>query len=99
MEEWLMATENAKRMHTDDASNARDWDAFDRLPDPECVVYWPDRAADPTHGGQDHHAEAIAFCDAFPDNKVKNTWTTLSSPPRGLRPLSLAARSLKGVRQ
>jgi hypothetical protein len=39
MEEWLMATENAKRMHTDDASNARDWDAFDRLRDPECVVY------------------------------------------------------------
>ena len=30
------------------------------------------READPTRGGQDHRAEAIAFCDAFPDNKVKN---------------------------
>jgi len=72
-EEWLMATDNAKRMQqTDDAWNARDWDAFDRLHDPECVVYWPGREAEPTHGGQDHRAEAIAFCDAFPDNKVKN---------------------------
>jgi hypothetical protein len=68
-----MATDNAKRMQqTDDAWNGRDWDAFDRLHDPECVVYWPGREADPTHGGQDHRAEAIAFCDAFPDNKVKN---------------------------
>jgi hypothetical protein len=26
----------------------------------------------PTRGGEDHRAEAIAFCDAFPNNKVKN---------------------------
>jgi hypothetical protein len=68
-----MTTDNAQRMlQTDDAWNARDWDAFDRLHDPECVVYWPGREADPTHGGEDHRAEAIAFCNAFPDNRVKN---------------------------
>lgn len=73
MKVWGMSTENAERMQqTDDAWNGRDWDAFDMLHDPECVVYWPGREADPTHGGQDHRAEAIAFCDAFPDNKVKN---------------------------
>ena len=34
-----MATDNAKRMQqTDDAWNGRDWDAFDRLHDPECIV-------------------------------------------------------------
>jgi hypothetical protein len=72
-ESAAMSTENAERMQqTDDAWNGRDWDAFDLLHDPECVVYWPGREADPTRGGQDHRAEAIAFCDAFPDNKVKN---------------------------
>ena len=33
MEEWLMATENAKRMQqTDDAWNGRDWDAVRPAP-------------------------------------------------------------------
>ena len=65
--------ENTERMQqTDNAWNGRDWDAFDRLHDPDCVVYWPGKDADPTRGGHDHRAEAIVFCDAFPDNKVKN---------------------------
>ena len=73
MKVGLVSPENTERMQqTDDAWNGRDWDAFDMLHDPECVVYWPGREADPTRGGQDHRAEAIAFCDAFPDNKVKN---------------------------
>jgi len=68
-----MATENAERMQQiDDAWNSRDWESFDRLHDPDCVVYWPGRETEPTRGGPDHRAEAIAFCDAFPDNQVKN---------------------------
>ena len=68
-----MATDNAERMQqTDDAWNGRDWDRFDELHDPECTVYWPGAEDTPTRGGDDHRAEAQAFCAAFPDNKVKN---------------------------
>jgi len=68
-----VTTDNAKRMQrVDEAWNGRDWDAFDALHDPECVVHWPGREADPTHGGPDHRAESIAFCAAFPDNRVHN---------------------------
>jgi hypothetical protein len=65
--------DNTTRMQqTDDAWNGRDWDAFDRLHDPECIVFWPGREREPTRGGHDHRAEAVAFCDAFPDNRVEN---------------------------
>ena len=68
-----MATDNAERMQRiDDAWNSRDWDTFDQLHHPDCVVYWPGREDQPTRGGQPHREEAIAFCDAFPDNRVKN---------------------------
>jgi len=68
-----MHSENAKRMQQiDDAWNGRDWETFDRLHHPDCVVYWPGREDQPTRGGQAHREEAIAFCDAFPDNRVKN---------------------------
>jgi hypothetical protein len=64
---------NAERMQmTDDAWNSRDWDSFDSLHDPQCVVYWPGREASPTHGGDDHRTESQRFCAAFPDNRVKN---------------------------
>lgn len=56
----------------DDSWNTRDWDRFMSLHDPDTVVYWPGLDASPTHGGHDHRAEAEAFCDAFPDNKVNN---------------------------
>jgi hypothetical protein len=56
----------------DDSWNTRDWDKFMALHDPGTVVYWPGLDATPTQGGHDHRAEAEAFCDAFPDNKVNN---------------------------
>jgi hypothetical protein len=56
----------------DDSWNARDWETFESLHDPGCVVYWPGLEATPTRGVRDHHAEAAAFCEAFPDNKVDN---------------------------
>lgn len=56
----------------DDAWNARDWATFEARHDADVVVYWPGRDATPTRGVPDHLAEAMAFCDAFPDNKVHN---------------------------
>ncbi len=36
--------DSTERMRqTDNAWNTHDWDAFDRLHDPDCVVYWPGR--------------------------------------------------------
>jgi hypothetical protein len=68
-----MSTDNAQLMQQiDDAWNSRDWESFDRLHHPDCVVYWPGRETQPTRGGVDHRAEAVAFCEAFPDNHVKN---------------------------
>lgn len=66
-------TGNADLMQkVDDSWNGRDWDAFDLLHDPDCTVYWPGREGTPTQGGYGHRAEAIVFCDAFPDNRVHN---------------------------
>jgi hypothetical protein len=31
----------------------------------------------PTHGGPDHRAESIRFCDAFPDNRVHHPYHIL----------------------
>lgn len=71
--EQPVPSDNAKLMQQiDDAWNSRDWKRFDELHDPNCIVYWPGREDKPTRGGVDHRAEAIAFCNAFPDNKVKN---------------------------
>jgi SnoaL-like polyketide cyclase len=67
-----MATPSELMARTDDSWNARDWDAFEALHDPDCVVYWPGFQDTPTKGVSDHHAESEAFCDAFPDNKVHN---------------------------
>ena len=64
---------NTERMQsTDDAWNSRDWDAFESLHDPNCVVYWPGREDSPTNGVHDHREEARLFCEAFPDNQVHN---------------------------
>lgn len=70
---------NAERMYAlDEAWNARDWDTFDYFHDQdESIVYWPDRQASPTHGGPDHREESIAFCRAFPDNKVHHPYHLL----------------------
>jgi hypothetical protein len=67
-----MATNSELMQQADDSWNNRDWDAFTSLHDTECVVFWPGLEATPTHGVHDHRAEAEAFCNAFPDNKVKN---------------------------
>ena len=64
---------NAELMQlADDSFNAHDWEKFESLHDPDCVVYWPGLEATPTRGVRDHHAEATAFCEAFPDNNVGN---------------------------
>jgi hypothetical protein len=64
---------NAQRMQKlDDAWNGRDWDTFDSYHDHHSVaVHWPGQES-PTLGGHDHRAEAIRFCNAFPDNRVHN---------------------------
>jgi hypothetical protein len=64
---------NLERMYVlDEAWNARDWETFDAYHDQnDVVVYWPGREGTPTLGGPDHRAESLRFCEAFPDNKVK----------------------------
>jgi hypothetical protein len=73
MTETLATETNAQRMqHLDDAWNGRDWDTFDSYHDHHSVaVHWPGQES-PTLGGHDHRAEAIRFCNAFPDNRVHN---------------------------
>ena len=64
---------NAELMQlADDSFNAHDWEKFESLHDPDCVVYWPGLEDTPTHGVHDHHTEAAAFCEAFPDGRVHN---------------------------
>jgi hypothetical protein len=64
---------NAELMQlADDSFNAHDWDKFEELHDPACVVYWPGLEDTPTHGVHDHRGEAAAFCAAFPDARVHN---------------------------
>jgi hypothetical protein len=67
-----MATLSELMQQADDSWNTRDWEAFESLHDPDCVVYWPGFEATPTKGVSSHRAEAEAFCAAFPDNRVHN---------------------------
>jgi hypothetical protein len=73
MSETLLTQTNTQRMQKlDDAWNGRDWDTFDSYHDDHSVaVFWPGQES-PTLGGHDHRAEAIRFCNAFPDNRVHN---------------------------
>lgn len=55
----------------DDAWNGRDWETFKEHHAENVEVYWPAQE-EPTRGRTAHHVEAVDFCTAFPDNRVKN---------------------------
>lgn len=63
--------ENTQRMpKLDDAWNAQNLDEIARYHKPDVVVYWPGRP--PTHGMDNHRAEAEAFFTAFPNQHLDN---------------------------
>ena len=60
-----------ERMQTlDDGWNAQDVDKVARFHKPDVVVYWPGQP--PTHGMDNHRAEALAFFKTFPDQHLDN---------------------------
>jgi ketosteroid isomerase-like protein len=64
--------ENMQLLQTlDDAWNSRDWDTFRKRHSQDTAVYWPGQP-EPTRGVDNHEAECIEFCRAFPDNHVDN---------------------------
>jgi ketosteroid isomerase-like protein len=64
--------ENMQLLQTlDDAWNSRDWDTFRKRHSRDTAVYWPGQP-EPTRGADNHEAECIEFCRAFPDNHVDN---------------------------
>ncbi len=68
-----MTTEerNMELMQTlDDAWNAQDLDTFTQRHKPDVVVRWPGQP--PTHGIDNHRAEAIGFFKTFPDQHLGN---------------------------
>jgi len=67
MEEWLMATENAKRMQqTDDAWNGRDWDAVRPAPWPWVRRLLAREGSGPDAWWSRPWSRGNRFCDAFP---------------------------------
>ena len=72
-EPGVMTTEerNMELMQTlDDAWNAQDLDTFTQRHKPDVVVRWPGQP--PTHGIDNHRAEAIRFFKTFPDQHLGN---------------------------
>jgi hypothetical protein len=64
--------ENLPLLQTlDDAWNSRDWETFRKRHSRDTAVYWPAQP-EPTRGVDNHEAECIEFCQAFPDNHVDN---------------------------
>ena len=55
----------------DDAWNAQDLEIFRQRHKPDVVVRWPGQP-EPTHGIDDHSAEAIEFFKTFPDQHLDN---------------------------
>jgi ketosteroid isomerase-like protein len=63
---------NMELMQTlDDAWNAQDLNTFTQRHKPDVVVRWPGQP--PTHGIDNHRAEAIGFFKTFPDQH--GDWT------------------------
>ena len=58
------------RRLNDDAWNAQDLDMFTQRHKPDVVVCWPGQP--PTHGIDNHRAEAIGFFKTFPDQHLGN---------------------------
>lgn len=63
--------ENMRLMQTlDDAWNAQDLEVFSKRHKKDTVVRWPGQP--PTHGIDNHQAEAVAFFKTFPNQHLDN---------------------------
>jgi ketosteroid isomerase-like protein len=68
----VVVEENMELLQTlDDAWNSRDWETFRKRHSRDTAVYWPGQP-EPTRGVDNHEAECVEFCRAFPDNHIDN---------------------------
>jgi hypothetical protein len=104
-ESAAMSTENAERMQqTDDAWNGRDWDAFDLLHDPECVVYWPGRTCSGTTGRSSGKSASpdqlsVALVGAAHRKEILGTGIVVAPLDGSRRCTRLGSRSSPGSEQ